>query len=274
MQNLSEPDFNDEVSNDIEKAAERLREFWELGEDPIPNIVRLLEKKGFIIASSPTNSLGIDAFSQKQEIDGRDYYFIILGEDKGSAVRRQFDAAHELGHIILHDPFLDLNDMDKEQFKEIEREANDFAAAFLLPKEAFAKDISVAPVDFDNYKHLKRKWKVSISAMTVRAYKIGVISYNQYHYLQRQISQNNWRRQEPLDELLKPGVPIAMRKAIELLIENEIMTGSELLTKLSRDHNLSLPKEEVETLLNLPPGYLKTKESKGSSIVSIRNFKK
>jgi Zn-dependent peptidase ImmA (M78 family) len=123
---------------------------------------------------------------------------------------------------VLHDPFLDLNDIDKEQFREIEREANDFAASFLLPKDAFAKDISVAPVDFDNYKHLKKKWKVSISAMTVRAYKIGVISYNQYNYLQRQISQNNRRRQEPLDELLKPGVPLAMKKAVELLLKTKL----------------------------------------------------
>jgi hypothetical protein len=52
------------------------------------------------------------------------------------------------------------------------------------------------------------------------------------------------------------------------------MTGSELLTKLSRDHNLSLPREEVETLLNLSSGYLKTKELNGSSIVSIKNYKK
>lgn len=235
-------------------------------------MVRLLEKKGFIVITSMTNTPGIDAFSQKQEFDGKDYYFIILGDDKGSAVRRQFDAAHELGHIILHDPYLDLSEVDKDHFREIEREANEFAAAFLLPKDAFAKDIIDHSVDLENYLYLKRKWKVSVSAMTVRAYKIGAITQSQYQYLQRKISQQNWRKKEPLDDTIKSASPVAMKKAIELLIDNNILSGYDIIKKLKKEYKISLQPKEVEILLTLKPGLLAPVKVETDNIVNIKDY--
>lgn len=269
---LDIPEIDESHLNDIEYVSKQLREYWGLSDEPIPNMVRLLEKKGFIVTTSMTNTPGIDAFSQKQEFDGKDYYFIILGDDKGSAVRRQFDAAHELGHIILHDPYLDLSEVDKDHFRDIEREANEFAAAFLLPKDAFARDIVDHPVDLDNYLYLKRKWKVSVSAMTVRAYKIGAINQSQYQYLQRKISQQNWRKKEPLDDTIKSASPVAMKKAIELLIDNNILSGYDIIKKLKREYNISLQPKEVETLLNLKPGLLAPVKVETDNIVNIKDY--
>lgn len=271
---LDLPELNDSELLEIETVSKQLREYWELGEEPIPNMVRLLEKKGFIVASANTNSSTIDAFNQKQEIQGNDYYFVVLGNDKGSAVRRQFDAAHELGHIILHDPYIDLADLDKDQFREIEREANDFAAAFLLPEEAFRKDIINHPVDLENYLYLKRKWKVSVSAMTVRAYKIGAITQSQYQYLQRKIVQKNWRKSEPLDDTMTPATPLAMKKAIELLIDNNVLSGDGIVKELSKEYNLSLYPHEIERLLNLKSGLLSPQSVETENIVNIKDYLK
>ena len=59
-----------------------------------------------------------------------------------------------MGHKVLHDPYMNIDDLSKEEFKQIEQEANDFAAAFLLPRE-FYKDVSIHPNDLMYYKTLK-----------------------------------------------------------------------------------------------------------------------
>ncbi|GJM78296.1 hypothetical protein HMSSN139_07920 [Paenibacillus sp. HMSSN-139] len=142
--------------NDIETIAQYTRDYWKLGTEPIPNMVYVLEKNGFIVTSFGTDNANIDAFSQRQEVAGDEYFFIVLGSDKSSASRRQFDAAHELGHIMLHDWNTDLELVSREEFRQMENEAHQFAASFLLPKETFLKDL-ILPNNLDFYIELKKE---------------------------------------------------------------------------------------------------------------------
>jgi hypothetical protein len=64
---------------------------------------------------------------------------IILFADKGKKDRSRFDAAHELGHLVMHGP-----STPEEQLKEVERQAHQFAAAFLTP-ETSVQPTSPAP---------------------------------------------------------------------------------------------------------------------------------
>ncbi|MFV2050845.1 helix-turn-helix domain-containing protein, partial [Metabacillus sp. YM-086] len=198
---LDVPDFTERDTENVEEIAERLRESWGLSDQPVKDIVYLLETKGFVISSLNLDKKSIDAFGSQHEVNGKQYYSIVLGNDKNSFYRRQFDVAHELGHKVLHDPYMNLDDLSKEEFKQIEQEANDFAAAFLLPKESFYRDVSIHPNDLMYYKTLKKRWCVSIGAMVMRAYKLGVISDGTYQYMQRSISQKGWRTKEPLDDI-------------------------------------------------------------------------
>lgn len=66
--------------------------------------------------------------------------FIILGTNKGVAVRRNFDLAHELGHLVLH-RHIQFDLLSPEEYKTIEHEADIFASEFLLPEEAFKKTL-------------------------------------------------------------------------------------------------------------------------------------
>ncbi|MFD0716294.1 helix-turn-helix domain-containing protein [Paenibacillus sp. GCM10027626] len=240
--------------NDIEKIAQATRDYWKLGTDPIPNMVYILEKNGFIVTSFGTDNANIDAFSQRQEVDGEEYFFIVLGSDKSSATRRQFDAAHELGHIMLHDWNADLELVSREEFRQMENEAHQFAASFLLPKEAFLKDL-ILPNNLDFYIELKKKWKVSISAMIVRAYQLKAINYNQYQYLMRQISKKGWRTKEPLDDVIQVSKPTVLRKAVDVIQSNGVLSGDQFMQQLSKN-NVSMNKDEVEILLGLDRGTL------------------
>lgn len=269
---LDVPNFTERDTDNVEEIAERLRESWGLGDKPIKDIVYLLETKGFVISSLNLGKRSIDAFGSQHEINGKQYYSIVLGNDKNSFYRRQFDVAHELGHKVLHDPYMNMDDLSKEEFKQIEQEANDFAAAFLLPKESFYKDVSIHPNDLMYYKTLKKKWCVSIGAMVMRAYKLGVISDGTYQYMQRSISQKGWRAKEPLDDIKDIREPVSMKQAVELLIENNYITGDEFMYKLSNHYGLSLYREEVEELLGLESGYLKTEPMVyKDNIVSIKD---
>lgn len=269
---LDVPDLSGVDIEDIDKIANKLREIWGLGQDPIKDIVYLLETKGFVLSSMKLDKKTIDAFGSQHITGGKQYYSIVLGNEKRSFYRRQFDVAHELGHKILHDPYLKLDDLSKEEFKQIEQEANDFAAAFLLPKEGFLKDVSIHPTDLNYYIQLKKKWCVSIGAMVMRAHKLGVITDGTYQYMQRSISQKGWRTKEPLDDIKEVKDPVAMKQAVELLIENDYISGDELMQKLSNHYGLSLFREDVEELLGLEKGYLKSEEVElKDNIVSIKD---
>lgn len=244
------PDFED--TTDIPGLARKLRHFWGLGQEPIPDMVSLLERNGVIMSEFATDSKKIDAFSQYGEIDGVPYRCVVLGTEKGSFVRRQFSCAHELGHIVLHEKFEDLNDVSREEFRKREDEANMFAAEFLLPAEAFLTDLSVHANKLNRYVELKRKWRVSIAAMVYRAHELEAITDNQYQYLMRQISQKGWRQNEPLDEYMPLRHPKALKQAVNLIILNDILTGSQLLEEIGRS-GVSLPKKVVDEILSLEP---------------------
>jgi Zn-dependent peptidase ImmA (M78 family)/DNA-binding XRE family transcriptional regulator len=268
---LNVPDFSERDFEDSEEVANKVREVWSLGDKPIKDIIYLLETKGFVISSLQLGNKSIDAFGSQHEISGKQYYSIVLGNDKNSYYRRQFDVAHELGHKVLHDPYLNVDDLSKEEFRQIEQEANDFAAAFLLPKESFLRDVSIHPNDLMYYKLLKKKWCVSIGAMVMRSYKLGAISEGTYQYMQRSISHKGWRTKEPLDDVKDLKDPVSMKQAVEILIENNYVSGEEIMQKLSKHYGLSLLREEVEELLGLEEGYLNTEISYAENIVSIKD---
>jgi Zn-dependent peptidase ImmA (M78 family)/DNA-binding XRE family transcriptional regulator len=256
---LDLPDTDQIETEDIEDITGMVRSYWGLNETPILNMVSLLEKKGIIVSSLSTDSQKIDAFTQIHTTNGNQQFCVVLGNDKQSMVRRNFDAAHELGHIILHNKLINIKDLSKDEFKKIESEANQFAASFLLPRNAFFSDL-VNPTSLDAYLMLKKKWKVSIAAMVMRAKQLGRINSTQYQNLMKQISYRKWRKGEPYDDTWEIQRPQLFKKAIKILIDNNVLSGSQLVMELSKD-KYSINPEEIEILLDLEPGTLIEKKA-------------
>lgn len=250
-------DYNNVIN--IEDVTLMLRGFWGLNNDPIVNIVDLLENNGIIVTSLTTDSTKIDAFTQIHNINGHRQFCIVLGNHKQSMVRRNFDAAHELGHIILHSKLSSIKELSNEEFKELEVEANNFAVSFLLPKNDFFADL-VNPTNIEAYLQLKKKWKVSVSSMVMRAKQLGRINSLQYKNLMKLISYKKWGKIEPYDDIWKIQRPQLFRKAIKILKENNVLTGQQLMIELSK-YKFTINAEEVEVLLDLDPGTLVEKKS-------------
>ena len=136
--------INDIIKQNIEKPEELaiyLRNILELGQKPIPDMVFLLEKLGVIVSALDLNTLDIDAYTQKLKVKNEYKYLVVLSNDKKSYVRRNFNCAHEFGHILMHSWIeeMELESVSKLQFNELENQADDFAGAFLLPQDALQR---------------------------------------------------------------------------------------------------------------------------------------
>lgn len=182
---LPETDIPDlRLQRDPEAAAMTLRGRWRLGENPISNMVWLLESKGVRVFSLAEDSRDIDAFSFWKAGEP----FVFLNTMK-SAERSRFDAAHELGHLVLHRH-------GSPAGREAEREADSFASAFLMPRGSV---LAYAP-RFPSIERLvkaKRHWMVSVSAFTVRMHEVGMISDWNYRTLMMELQNQGFRKQEP-----------------------------------------------------------------------------
>lgn len=250
-----------------EEAAARLREKWGLGEEPLKNLVRIVEEQGIIVSCCATKTDTIDAFSERFIIEPSEKVFIIgYSENKKAAARIHFDIAHELGHICLHD-WDDDEDLDKEEFREKESEANRFAAAFLLPERTFFKDAKTTPVTIPAYTKLKEKWKTSIQAMIMRTRNLGLISYADYQKFIIDMQKRGQRKYEPLDDKLITAEPSVLRTAVMLLLENNVFDATEFMERLSLEGNMSIYPEDVEELIGLPYGILQK-----SKVINLGNL--
>ena len=239
-----------------EEAAAKLRESWKLGRGPIDNLVHVVEQHGILVTSFATSTDDIDAFSQKVDVNGNEVYLIGYSNNKKSAARIHFDIAHELGHICLHEWSEDVEAFDKKEFKEREDEANRFASAFLLPEDSFKADASMAPLRIPYYTELKRRWKVSIQAMSRRAYTLGLTSMDEYQIILRTLQRRGMRKDEPLDDTLRTSEPALLKTAVSMLLEEDVFTAKEFMDELSYSYGFSLAAAEIEYLLDLPQGTL------------------
>ena len=184
--NLPEPALPDLGYQTVpESAARTLRQAWGLGEKPVASMIALLEAKGVRVFSLAEETLNVDAFSFWQ--DGIPYVFL---NTMKTAEHGIMDAAHELGHLVLHANGNILHGRD------VEREANAFASNFLIPLEDIRGRISYGPSVHQILK-LKKRWRVSAMALAYRIHRIGLLTDWQYRSLCIDLTQRGYRKGEP-----------------------------------------------------------------------------
>ncbi|WP_439273527.1 helix-turn-helix domain-containing protein [Pseudochrobactrum sp. HB0163] len=205
------------TDNEIEQHAQTVREHFGLGLGPITNVIRLLETKGVIVTRYTVENENVEAFSFWSGARP----FIFLASEKKSAARARFDVAHELAHLCLHKWVGAEEIEDKDRLKRIEREADKFASAFLLPRQSFPNEVYSSRLD--GFVNLKARWKVSIQAMIYRSKDLGLFDDRQVTNLYKQISFKKWRTTEPLDigsNAIPFEEPLLLKKIAELVFES------------------------------------------------------
>lgn len=190
------------TTEEIEQAAAKVRKDWGLGLGPISNVIYLIESHGVLVFRLLSDCKKVDAFSLWRK--GRP--FVFLNTEKGSGSRSRYDAAHELGHLVLHDDYIPGDRFQEEQ-------ANKFASAFLLPRESFIRECPKRLV-WPHFLELKQRWRVSLPALVRRAKDLGLISEDTYRRANVQINKK-WGHKEPYEPDIER--PTILPRTMQLL---------------------------------------------------------
>jgi Zn-dependent peptidase ImmA (M78 family) len=196
---LPRPDVSDLSGLDPATAAATLRSEWGLGEAPLPNLLHLLEAHGVRVFSLVDDCADLDAFSLWS--DGVPFVFLTLHK---TPERARWDAAHELGHLVLHTGF-------PPQGRESEHDADAFAAALLLPERGVLAEAPRLPSLVD-VRHHKVIWRVSALSYIRRLHRLGVITDWHHRSLMVEAAHAGYRREEgDIDRERSKLIPAVLR---------------------------------------------------------------
>ena len=190
-------------------------------------MIHLLEAQGVRVFSLAINAREVDAFSIWKE----ETPFIFLNSNKSSEHSR-YDAAHELGHLVLHRHAA-------PQGRTAEQEADAFASAFLMPRSSVIAHAPRFPALADLIR-LKALWVTSLAALNRRLHEVGMLSDWQYRTFCIQIAKNGYRTREPRE---------APRETSQLLPKIFSALYTEGTTRAHVARTLFIPQSELEQLM-------------------------
>lgn len=175
-------DMNSKMRELINKLAEDVIETCNINiQDSIENIV---------------NKLGgrVEETSSLSSFDGaiiktNDYSFVIRISAFQSETRKRFTVAHEIGHLFLHMGYMiDSSKWEEQKMdvalyfrngnSELEYEANEFAAALLMPRQMYKNilDLNTNGTHVDTIK-IANYFKVSEDAASLRGKFLGYLEW-------------------------------------------------------------------------------------------------
>lgn len=193
--------------DDAEKSANALRNYWQLGIDPIPFMAELLEEKGIkvIALDLPNDVSGSKAFVSRTPEDGELPIIVVNKNHNGE--RQRFTLAHELGHLVLQCDSMSDGDQEKA--------ADRFAGSLLINSEMVKQVLGShrTSISLGELAELKKIFKVSIASLVVRCSQLGTLSKADYGRLWGQIKALGWNgagSTEPYQ--LPPEVPQRMER--------------------------------------------------------------
>ena len=211
-------------------AASLVRAAWGFGDTPIPHMIHVLELHGVRVYSLVNESREVGAFSFWHGSTP----FICLGDDKTSE-RSIFDAAHELGHLVMHRYW-----GASPRGREVEREADNFSAAFLMPAADVGAVQALRHPDLTTLIRAKKRWRVSAAALNYRLHELNLSTDWRYRDLCIELSKFG-RHLEP--ESIQREQSQVLPKVFSALAAEGVKRGDVA-------EALHLPRQDLDALLS------------------------
>lgn len=188
------------VMGGVEKCAQALRQQWGLPRGPVKSVTKVIEDAGIVVIPFNFGTKYMDGFCQR----ATDAFpsFVYMNTDQPND-RYRYSLSHELGHLAMHS----LPNPNQEI------EANQFAAAFLMP-EADIKD-QLYNLSIQKLQELKMYWGVSMQSIIYRAWQLGRLSDRSKKYYFIEMNKRGWREKEPV-EISFPEKATALRDVLRL----------------------------------------------------------
>lgn len=191
----SVPTF-DPIETSPAEAALMTRAQWRMPSGPVRHLMRWLEAAGCIVFEEDFGTPRVDGLSQ-----WIGDHPVLLINGSSPTDRKRLTMAHELGHIVLH------NGLATD---EPEREANEFAAEFLMPAHVIKPDLR--SVTLGQLEDLKRVWGTSMQSLLERAYALGAVSAADRAKFYKSMNARGWKTAEPgSDQLASESPEMAVR---------------------------------------------------------------
>lgn len=207
---LPEVDLPELASNiSPPEAATLLRRHWALPDGPVRHLVSTAESRGIVVAVRPLGEIdSVDAFS----VVIVDRPIVVTTPRRSENVfTHRFSMAHEIGHLLLHAESC-------EYSASLEKEADEFAAAFLTP--ASAMDAALPQrLDLTALNRLGRSWGVSAHSLVRRMVERGRTTESSARRAYQRLSMLHDPSADPTTSY--PGeIPTLLKKAAELAAEH------------------------------------------------------
>ena len=180
-------------------AAVVVRATLDIPAGPIPNVASVVENAGGLVIPVRFGSDGVDAISRW--VPGLPPLFFF--NNSAPTDRYRMSLAHELAHMVLH----------RRPEADMESQANEFAAEFLMPAADIKSDL--CRLTLERLARLKPYWRVSMAALLKRATDLGCITPGSARYLWMSLSQRGYRKREPAELNLSPEPPTMLREILQ-----------------------------------------------------------
>ncbi|MFK5949138.1 MAG: XRE family transcriptional regulator [Methylococcales bacterium] len=175
--------------DEIEEVAIAVRQGWNLGMNPVPDLIDMLESKGIKVFI--TRYDGHKHFNGLSAKVGKSPVIVVGKHWAGD--RQRFTLAHELGHLILKRRLSD--DIDEESA------CHRFAGAFIAPRDGVINALgeSRKRIEPQELFLLKHEWGLSMQAWSFRAHHLGITGKAAHQLLWKQYLRK-WKKAE-----IEPG---------------------------------------------------------------------
>jgi len=229
---------------DGESAALRLREYWELGTNPIPvpGLAEMLEEAGIKVVSLnlPANVSGLTCWVRRKN---RDPVPVIVINGNHTGERQRFTLCHELGHMVMEPG----EDVDEE------RACDRFAGAFLMPADFVWTEIGKhrSNLSLGELFSLKELCGVSVQVIAYRLKDLGIIGTSAHRALYQSFARRGWLKPpypEPLP--LPQEEPSRFRRLCFWALSEEAISepkAAELLGMTVRELNQAMEEPPIES---------------------------
>ena len=176
------------ISNykDVEVAVQKIKDAWKLGEDPLKNVIELLEDNNIKVIEIAAG----DEFVGLSTWEGIKNPVVVVNANL-KADRKRFTVLHELGHILMN-----VNHLPE---KEREFICHSFAGAMLIPAKALIKELGASrtQIYLNELEYLKKQFGASIQAIMFRAKHLGIISESYHKNFMIFMSMKGYKKNEP-----------------------------------------------------------------------------
>lgn len=220
---------------EIDDIAWKVRQAWGIADGPVSHVVRLMERHGILVVRAALSTRRANAFSY----DFGDRPVAVLGTEKANTMLSRFDAAHELGHLVMH------QEAEPGDGK-LESQAHAFAAGLLMPRR-LVKPLLPPTFNVSEFIVFAHTWGVSIAAALYRAQALGVMSDSIYRRAVTWMSAQGYRRDETglLGDVGPPEQPVLLQRAVTMLAEIEGRSVTETLA--ARHLDIDVLQELLDT---------------------------